>query len=91
MTKRKNKKRRNTPRQPQPQKVLSPVAENLPAADDLLLLTVPQVCKLLNLSRSTLDRMAKEGLVSGRLKIGGQVRYHRPTLETWLLEQLSSS
>lgn len=49
-----------------------------------LLLTVPQVCKLLNVSRSTVDRMAERGEIPGRMKLGGQVRYHRPTLQTWL-------
>jgi len=55
-----------------------------------ILLTVAQVCSLLNLSRSTLDRMAKAGQIPGRVKIGGQVRYHRQVLETWLLDQVQS-
>ena len=58
--------------------------------DDALLLTIPQTCSLLNLSRSTLDRMAKINAIPGRIKIGGQIRYHRPTLETWLVTQLIS-
>ena len=58
---------------------------DFPTSDDVLLLTIPQVCTLLNLSRSTLDRMAKTDSISGRVKIGGQIRYHRPTVETWLL------
>jgi len=60
------------------------------STDQALLLTLPQVCHLLNLSRSTLDRMAKDNLIPGRLKIGGQIRYHRPTLDTWLLSHLQS-
>jgi len=58
----------------------------LPSAEAPLLLTIAQVGALLNLSRSTLDRMADQ--IPGRIKIGGQVRYHRSTLEDWLLQQL---
>lgn len=49
-----------------------------------VLLTVPQVVQLLNLSRSTVDRLAAAGKLPGHLKIGGQVRYHLPTLSAWL-------
>jgi excisionase family DNA binding protein len=48
------------------------------------LLTVAQVCQLLNLSRSTVDRLAKRGELPGRLKLGGQVRYDAGTLRTWI-------
>ncbi len=58
---------------------------DLPSPDDVLLLTIQQVCTLLNLSRSTLDRMARTDSIPGRVKIGGQIRYHRPTVEAWLL------
>jgi excisionase family DNA binding protein len=59
--------------------------------DDPLLLSIPQVCNLLNLSRSTIDRMAKSESIPGRIKIGGQIRYHRPTLETWLVSKITAS
>jgi excisionase family DNA binding protein len=52
-----------------------------------LLLTVSQVCALLNISRSTLFRLEKSGEIPGRVTIGGQVRYHRQVIEEWLLEQ----
>jgi excisionase family DNA binding protein len=58
--------------------------------DDPLLLTIPAVCNLLSVSRSTLDRMAKTDVIPGRIKLGGQIRYHRPTLERFLLAQLLS-
>ena len=58
--------------------------------DDVLLLTISQTCTLLNLSRSTLDRMAKTDSIPGRIKISGQIRYHRITIEQWLLNQLKS-
>ena len=50
-----------------------------------ILLTVSQVCNLLGgISRSTLVRMEKTGKVPGRVQLGGSVRYHRETIETWL-------
>ena len=55
-----------------------------PLLGDPLLLTVEHVCTLLNLSRSTVYRMAKSGKLPGRLTFGNQVRYHRPSLELWL-------
>ncbi len=49
-----------------------------------ILLTVNQVCDLLGgISRSTLIRMEKTGKIPGRVKLGGSVRYHRPTVEEW--------
>lgn len=53
-----------------------------------LLLTVADLCALLQISRTTLFRMEKAGKVPGRLSLGGQVRYHRETVETWLRSQL---
>lgn len=49
-----------------------------------LMIPVVEVAQLLNVSRSTVDRMAERGEIPGRMKLGGQVRYHRPTLEAWL-------
>jgi len=49
-----------------------------------LLLTVPEVCTLLNVSRMTVHRMEKSGELPGRVKLGGQVRYHREMIEDWL-------
>ena len=54
-----------------------------------VLLTVPQVAQLLNLSRSTVDRLAATGKLPGHMKIGGQVRYYLPTLSAWLKDQAS--
>jgi excisionase family DNA binding protein len=51
-----------------------------------LLLSVSQVCALLNVSRSTLFRLEKSGEIPGRVTLGGQVRYHRQVIEEWLLE-----
>jgi len=48
------------------------------------LLSVNDVCKLLKISRSTLIRMEKAGLVPGRLVLGGSVRYHLDTIKNWL-------
>lgn len=74
----------------------SPIAENkkpaakVPASTvDPLLLTVADVCALLNLSRSTLFRLEQKTPLPGRVKLGGQVRYHRGIIEKWILEQVS--
>jgi excisionase family DNA binding protein len=55
-----------------------------------LLLTIGDVCALLNVSRSTVLRLEKSSGLPGRVKIGGQVRYHREIIEKWLLEQTKS-
>ena len=52
-----------------------------------LLLSIADVCALLNVSRSTLLRLEKSGALPGRLVLGGQVRYHRQVIEAWLLKQ----
>ncbi len=60
-------------------------AEKVPASTvSPLLLTVADVCALLNISRSTLFRLEQSGGLPGRVKLGGQVRYHRETIEEWL-------
>ena len=50
-------------------------------------LTISDVCKMLGVSRWTLQRMEKAGSLPGRFKLGGQVRYHREIIEKWLLDQ----
>jgi len=66
----------------------APLAPPVPASTVApLLLTVADVCALLNVSRSTLLRLEKAGSLPGRVKLGGQVRYHREKIERWLLEQ----
>ena len=54
------------------------------ASGERLLMTIPEVCDYLAISRATLYRLD----LPGRIKIGGQVRFHRPTIEHWVLEQL---
>ncbi len=56
--------------------------------DDALVLTVADVCRLLKISRVTLYRIEKETPLPGRVKLGGQVRYHRETLEQWLKQKV---
>ncbi len=51
---------------------------------DGLLLTVAETCRLLNVSRSTVNRMERAGTLPGRIEMGGAVRYHRETIEAWL-------
>lgn len=55
---------------------------------DALLLTVVDLCQLLNLSRSTINRMERAGKLPGRIEVGGAVRYHRETIEGWLRDQV---
>ena len=57
---------------------------------DPLLLTTDDVAALLNVSKPTVYRMARDGSLPGRVKIGATVRYHRPTLEKWLAEMVQS-
>lgn len=55
-----------------------------------LLLSIADVCALLNVSRSTFLRLEKSTGLPGRIKIGGQVRYHRGIIEKWLLDQIEN-
>ncbi len=49
-----------------------------------VLLTIPELCDYLGISRATLYRLD----LPGRIKIGNQVRFHKPTIDRWILEQL---
>ena len=48
------------------------------------LLTVPEVCELLRVGRSTIYQGLKTGAIPGARKVGRLLRVHRPTLEKWL-------
>ncbi|WP_049762654.1 helix-turn-helix domain-containing protein [Citrifermentans bemidjiense] len=65
---------------------VSPSPAPLSASTPLvpLLLTMVQVCELLNVSRTTFYRMRKSGEIPGEIEIGGKILYHRETLEQWL-------
>jgi predicted DNA-binding transcriptional regulator AlpA len=66
-------------------------ATKVPASTvEPLLLSIADVCALLNVSRSTLLRLEKVSGLPGRVKLGGQIRYHRGIIEKWLLEQIKS-
>jgi excisionase family DNA binding protein len=70
-----------------PKKKKAPdVPPKSPPEGPSLLLNCAEVCALLKISRSTLDRMEKSGALPGRVKIGGQVRYHKRVLEDWLFK-----
>ncbi|AJE03335.1 helix-turn-helix transcriptional regulator [Geobacter pickeringii] len=66
----------------------APVPAGDPPAADALLLTVADLCGLLQISRSTFFRLKKAGQVPGCITLGGQVRYHRETVEAWLRSQV---
>lgn len=55
-----------------------------PLDPDAILLSVTEMCTLLKISRATLVRMDNAGKLPGRIKLGGSVRFHRQTVETWL-------
>lgn len=55
-----------------------------PLDPDAILLSVAEMCTLLKISRATLVRMDNAGKLPGRIKLGGSVRFHRQTVETWL-------
>lgn len=55
-----------------------------------VLLSVTEICALLKISRATLIRMDKSGKLPGRIKLGGSVRFHRETIETWLQSLIST-
>ena len=55
-----------------------------------ILLSVIEMCDLLKISRATLNRMDKSGLIPGRIKLGGSVRFHRETVETWLQSMITT-
>ena len=48
------------------------------------LLSISQTCDLLNIKRTTLYRLERDGLIPGRIELRGSVRYHRETVEGWL-------
>lgn len=54
-----------------------------------ILLSVTEICALLKISRATLIRMDKAGKLPGRIKLGGSVRFHRETIENWLLSLIT--
>ncbi len=55
-----------------------------PLDPNAILLSVTEMCTLLKISRATLVRMDKSGKLPGRIKMGGSVRFHRETVESWL-------
>lgn len=60
------------------------VQKTVSVTDNSMLLSVTETCALLKISRATLVRMDKSGQLPGRLKMGGSVRFHRETVESWL-------
>lgn len=53
-----------------------------------LLLTIPDLCDLLQVSRSTINRMQKK--IPGRVELSGSIRYHREIIEKWLFDKIKS-
>jgi excisionase family DNA binding protein len=75
------------PAAPEPAGAIAPaVSAAALGSDGPLLLTIADLCRLLQVSRSTLHRMAASGKIPGRITLGAQVRYHRPTVEAWFRE-----
>ncbi|RME33533.1 MAG: helix-turn-helix domain-containing protein [Deltaproteobacteria bacterium] len=92
MSKRKNKRKQTKGRQAKTKQQAVTKSQPEPKADAIatpdapapLLVTVPQLCQMLNVSRSTLYRMEQTGKLPGRIQLGGQVRYHLETVQEWL-------
>lgn len=77
------KKRPAPAPQPATKKPKTPKS-TLPPDPNAILLSVAEMCTLLRISRATLVRMDKAGNIPGKIKLGGSVRFHRETVETWL-------
>ena len=84
MAKGKKKKRASRSGAPRRCSAAAPVPTETAAASDRLLMTIPEVCDYLAISRATLYRLD----LPGRIKVGGQVRFHRPSIDRWILEQI---
>lgn len=70
---------------------LTPKAKkSQPLDPNAILLSVTEMCTLLKISRATLVRMDKSGKLPGRIKMGGSVRFHRETVDTWLQSLIST-
>jgi excisionase family DNA binding protein len=54
-----------------------------------LFYTAEEMCKVLGLSRATLDRMTKRKAIPGKVKMGQAVKYHKSTIHRWINEQVS--
>jgi len=62
-----------------------PPPPNYKSVDEIpLFLTVPDMCALFQISRSSLIRQEKTGDFPARLMIGGSVRYDRAVVEKWV-------
>jgi len=71
-------------------KVPKKVPKTVHIDPDAVLLSVAETCALLKISRATLIRMDKSGLLPGRIKMGGSVRFHRETIVNWLQSLIST-
>lgn len=49
-----------------------------------LFYTVPDMCKLLNISRATLDRMCLDKEIPGRKKWRGKILFHKSSIHHWI-------
>jgi excisionase family DNA binding protein len=65
-----------------------PACEPQPAIPpDARLLTVEQLCGLLQIDRRTCERWSSAGLLPGKIRIGRTVRYDRHALERFIKER----
>jgi excisionase family DNA binding protein len=64
----------------------APIAVQTPPVDQVpVLLTIREACMYLRVSRSTVDRMLAAGTMPGARKVGGQWRFHRQSIERWVM------
>ena len=64
-----------------------PVSDTKMNQDEPLAIGQHDAARLAGVSAKTLERLAAAGEQVGRIKVGGRVLYHRPTLARWLEQQ----
>lgn len=87
----KSKPKAPAPAAAAPEKTAKKTAAARPAPldPDAILLSIREMCHLLKISRATLVRMDNAGKIPGKMKLGGSIRFHRATIESWLEGMIS--
>ena len=52
--------------------------------------SVEDLMQILDVSRSTVDRLTKQGKIPGRVKIGGCVKFLRAAVDNWIAEAVTA-
>ena len=54
-------------------------------------LTVPELCRLLRMSKNTVYEGLKTGKIPGEIRVGRAVRVHRDTVLSWMAKAASDA